>query len=616
MSVRAIGWLAGLPALAALGVAAVHLAEPRLHGALTAPAEAVAAATLGETGEPWLRVERRGRDLVALGDAPTDPEREAALDRLREIPGIRRVVDRLGTVAEQSPFVWSAQRRSPERIDLRGYRPAEMRRAEIEGRLAQALPDGVAVNDAARAARGAPAGFAEAAAFLAGQAARLAPGGTAGLRDRTLTLEGEAATVEDYEAVRATLAALPAGFDLGPVALAPALVKPFTWSATRRPDGSIRLDGYTVSDADRAAALAAARALAGGAPVEDAMRTARGLPPGVEFRALIDRAFAALALVRDGSVALDGAALSVRGAAIDAQAVQEADALTTGSLPEGLAPGRVELTASPIRPYGVTIRRDAEAVTLTGHLPDAQTRTALLATLRPQLFGERIVDRSRIADGAPPGLLAALQAAALPLVQLARGEVTVTDQVLRLSGESLYAESARRLRASAERLAPAGWRAEVAVRAKDEVVTGDATTCRSAFAERIEPRAVRFTPGSTDLQPDFYATLDDLAALARTCPGARIEVAGHEDPPGSAPAPKPPAPKPALAKSAKPPKGKTKGKEAEAPPPEPEMPDVTLPQRRAAAIVDYLLKAGVPADRVVAVAGDAQRRAVAFALRS
>ncbi|ACL56472.1 OmpA family protein [Methylobacterium nodulans] len=612
MSVRAIGWLAGLPCLAALWVGAMHHAEVGLDAALTAPAEALAAATSGEAGEPWLRVERRGRDFVAQGDAPSAAEREAALDRLREIPGARRIVDRLDIVAEQTPFVWTAHRRSEERIDLRGYRPAEVKRADLSGRLAPLLPDTVALHDAARAARGAPSGFAEAAAFLMSQVARLAPGATAGLQDHTLTLEGEAATVEDYEAVRAALASLPAGFDLGAVSLAPAVVQPFAWSATRRPDGSIRLDGYTVSEADRAAILAAARRLSNGAPVEDAMRTARGLPAGIESRALIERAFAALALVRDGAVALDGATLSVRGAAIDAQAVREADALTTGSLPEGLSPGRVDLTASPVQPYRVGIRRDAEAVTLTGHLPDAETRAALLAALRPQFFGERIVDRTRLSDGAPAGLLAVLRAASVPLGQLARVEVTVTDQVLRLTGESLYAESARRLTASGERLVPAGWRAEVSVRAKDEAPAFDAATCRTAFAERIEPRTVRFAPGSADLQADFYPTLDDLATLARTCPGARIEVAGHDDPPGTVPPAKPPAPKPSAPKPAKSAKGKAKAE----PVPEPEMPDVTLPQRRAAAIVDYLLKAGVPADRVAAVSGDAQRRAVAFALRS
>ena len=48
------------------------------------------------------------------------------------------------------------------------------------------------------------------------------------------------------------------------------------------------------------------------------------------------------------------------------------------------------------------------------------------------------------------------------------------------------------------------------------------------------------------------------------------------------------------------------------------MPDPGLPQRRAAAIVDYLLKAGIPAGRIAVAPADAptDRPAVAFALRS
>ncbi len=66
------------------------------------------------------------------------------------------------------------------------------------------------------------------------------------------------------------------------------------------------------------------------------MRTARGLPAGIDARALTDRAFAALALVREGSVSLDGSALSIQGAAIDGQAVREADSLA-GALPAGIS---------------------------------------------------------------------------------------------------------------------------------------------------------------------------------------------------------------------------------------------------------------------------------------
>ncbi|WP_246775587.1 hypothetical protein [Methylobacterium aquaticum] len=350
----------------------------------------------------------RGRDLLASGEAPMPAALDEARAALAALPGHRRILDRLGLVAEVSPFTWAAILRAPDRIDLIGHRPAETGRTALDRALNAGLPAGLTLRDTARAARGAPETFSEAARFLVAQVLHLKPGATAAMRDRVLSIRGEAASVEAYAGLKSDLAQAPAGFTIGEVAVEPALVSPFTWSASRGP-GGLRLDGYTVSEADRAAILAAARHVADGAPVTDAMRTARGLAAGIDPRALTERAFAALALVREGRVSLDGAALSIEGGAVDIQAVREAEALAD-RLPAGVSRGRVALTASPVSPYLVTVRRGPDAFTLTGHLPDAEARQALRAALRPYLYGERIVDRTRLAEGAPPALLDGLTA--------------------------------------------------------------------------------------------------------------------------------------------------------------------------------------------------------------
>ncbi|WP_298957801.1 flagellar motor protein MotB [uncultured Methylobacterium sp.] len=618
---RSIGWVAGLPLLAGLWLGGTLWAESGLDADLGEDAAGVAEASRPEGAEPWLRVERRGRDLVAFGEAPDAAERRAVLDRLSALPGPRRIVDRLGTVESVSPFVWTATLRGAGRLDLAGFRPAETGRAALLAELSPAIPDTLAVRDLARAARGAPPEFAKGATFLLRQMARLKPGATGSLSDRTLSLSGEAASVADYAALREALSAPPDGVSVGTVEVEPAQADRFVWSATRRPDGSLRLDGYAVSEPVRAGILAAARAAADGAPVEDGMRIARGLPPGLDGRALTERAFAALALLREGTVSLDGGALSVRGAAVDAQALREADALTTGSLPEGMSRGSVALTASAVSPYVVTIRRDADSLSLAGHLPDAESRTAVVAALRQQSFGERITDRTRTAEGAPAGLVAALRGAIPVLSQLARGELVARDASLSLTGESLYPEAARRLAGLGPQLAPAGWTATVTVAAPEAPARLGAEACRAALAGRIAARPVRFAPGSADLRPEFYPVLDDLAALALTCPGERFTVAGHDDPPGTAPVPEPkPAPAKDSAKDQA--KDQAKGKGRPAKPeaaPAAAMPDPGLPQRRAATIVDYLLKAGIGADRIAPVpAADppAEARAVVFSLRS
>lgn len=621
MAFRSIGWLAGLPLLAGAWVAATSFAEPRLEAALEAPAATVAAGTGRDGAEPWLRVEARGRDLLASGEAPMQAALDEARAALAALPGHRRILDRLGLVAEVSPFTWAAILRTPDRIDLIGHRPAETGRTALDRALSAGLPAGLSLRDTARAARGAPETFYEAARFLVAQVLHLKPGATAAMRDRVLSIRGEAASVEAYAGLKSDLAQAPAGFMIGEVAVEPALVSPFTWSASRGP-GGIRLDGHTVSEADRAAILAAARHVADGAPVTDAMRTARGLAAGIDPRALTERAFAALALVREGRVSLDGAALSIEGGAVDIQAVREAEALAD-RLPAGVSRGRVALTASPVSPYLVTVRRGPDAFTLTGHLPDAEARQALRAALRPYLYGERIVDRTRLAEGAPPALLDGLTAGIGVLGQLAEGEVSVRDQSLRIAGEGLYPESARRIASEAARIAPPGWRIDVAVDARGAAPVRNPDSCARTFAALATEPTLRFDPGSADLKAAFYPVLDGVADLARACPQARIEVAGHDDPPGTVPPPAKEAPGPAPAKgkpAAKP--GRQAGKPAETaaekPAETPAMPDPGLPQRRAAAIVDYLLKAGIPAARIAAAPAEAatDRRTVAFALRS
>ncbi|MCZ2982514.1 hypothetical protein NYY70_20270, partial [Acinetobacter baumannii] len=67
---RSAGWLAGLPALALIWASATLYAAPQIAETLEAAGARVAAGTATATGEPWLRLEARGRDLAAEGEAP------------------------------------------------------------------------------------------------------------------------------------------------------------------------------------------------------------------------------------------------------------------------------------------------------------------------------------------------------------------------------------------------------------------------------------------------------------------------------------------------------------------------------------------------------------------
>lgn len=656
------GWAVGLPGLALIvGVATPFLAS-RAERRLEDNAGAVVRAT-AETGlEPWLRLTVRGRDLIATGEAPDEAGRVAALDRLKRLPGLRRVVGRIGIVEDASPFVWTATRTSPERIELTGNRPVEIGPSALAAKLAPELPSETRIVDQAKAARGAPPDFSTASAFALEQLKPLAPGASATIADTTVSLSGEASTVADYEAVRQALAHPPTGFTMGKVDIRPAATPDFRFAVTRERGGNLVLSGNVVSETAREEIRAVADDAADGATVDDRMQTARGLADGIDPTTLGRFAFRVSSLMQDGSVTFADSRVSVSGTALDGQAIGEIDALLRDGRPSGTRAGPVDLAAMPLSPYRFMVRRESDAVTLTGHLPDGATRDRILATLRPRFFRERIVDKIRIAEGAPANLTGAIEAGISALSLLATGEIRISDRTLALSGNSLYRESAGRFEMDLSRRMPAGWQGQAEVKPSASETMED-KACRGSFDRAIEGRRLLFAPGSVTLKAEFYPTLDAVASAAKACTGLRIEVTGHVDPAGAAGAPKPAldagventssvdsgkardadkASKPAVAKTDKPPvkpadpkpasakdgKDKANGDKAakekdakteaskEAKPAEPE-PDMA--RQRALVIVEYLLQAGIPADRIVAApAGraNATGQGVGLALRS
>lgn len=618
-ALRRAGWLAGLLPLAGIWAALAIWAAPGIAVRVAAEGEGIAATTATGNGEPWLRIAARGRDLVAQGEAPDEAARAIVLARLAALDGPRRIVSELGLVETAAPFRWAATWTGGAGVTVEGNRPVELGRKALEVEVTGAIGAGTSLKDAARAARGAPPDFPAAATFLAARLPSLAPGGRVVLTDTVLTISGEAVDLPAYDALRAALARPPEGYSLGRVEILPPRIAKYRFAIGRTGTGAT-LSGYVPTEAVRQAAVALGSGLTEGGAVEDRLQAARGLPEGIDPRALLDFMGKLAGLIQTGEVVYSGGAVSVTGDAIDPQAIPEARALLSDGRPAGIAAGTVTLTAKPLSPYRVSLRRTPEAVTVSGHLPDEETRRRVLAALRQRLFREPVIDRTRLADGAPTGLAAALEAGGGMLSTLAVGEATVKDRSLGLTGESLYAEAAAR---APERLAaalPPGWTGEVAVEPRDPETRRDAEACRQGVAAATATADLRFTVGSTALTPAFYPALDALAALGKTCPDLRVAVSGPADPPGAKPAPSADEPKkpakstenksaekkapekkvPEKKASAKAAKAEEK-KPAEAADPKPAEEEASgLARQRAQALVEYLLQAGMRPGQVAA----------------
>jgi len=121
----------------------------------------------------------------------------------------------------------------------------------------------------------------------------------------------------------------------------------------------------------------------------------------------------------------------------------------------------------------------------------------------------------------------------------------------------------------------------------------DATVCQQLFLDLLAKGKIRFESGRATIDPDSVGLLDRLTETALRCPAANIDIVSHTDADGD------------------------------------EGFNQALSEKRAQAVADYLVRAGLPAERFKAVGygsqqpvasndtdeGKAQNRRIEFVVR-
>ena len=363
--------------------------------------------------------------------------------------------------------------------------------------------------------------------------------------------------------------------------------KPFVWSA-ERDVARVTLGGSAPLPATRTKLLETARATLG-VEIADQMTLARGAPPRFESAAqlLLDQ----IGKLKDGKVTISDASVSLSGMARELGG-REAIVSALKNLPEGFKVAANDVKAPP---YVFQAYKDPVAVTLTlsGYVPDDKIHAAIIASASRKFFNEKVVDNLKTSIGAPGGFSAAVMPAMGALSRLSTGTLVVSDREVKLSGDALYDAAAAQIRAGLGKDFPPGFQFKSDVSTKPAVAPVDATVCQQLFSELLGKAKIRFESGRATIDPDSAGLLDHLVETASRCPTVNIEVAGHTD---------------------------TDGDDAA---------NQDLSERRARAVVDDLVKAGLPADRFTAVGygsaqpiaandtedGKAQNRRIEFVVR-
>jgi len=364
--------------------------------------------------------------------------------------------------------------------------------------------------------------------------------------------------------------------------------KPFVWSA-ERDVVRVTLGGSAPLPAVRAKLADAARAGLGGVEVADQMSLARGAPPRLETAALllIDQ----IGKLKDGKITISDNAVTLSGMARELGG-REAIAASLKDLPEGFSVKANDVKAPP---YVFQAYKDPVAVTLTlsGNVPDNNIHAAIAQAASRKFFGEKVVDNLKASVGAPSGFAAAVVPALGALSRVSTGTLVVTDREVKLSGDALYDAAAAQIRAGLGKDFPQGFQFKPDISVKPASAPVDASVCQQLFSELLGKAKVRFESGRASIDPDSTGLLDHLVEIALRCPNSNIEVAGHTDADGEDAA------------------------------------NQALSEKRAQAVVDYLVKAGLPASRFTAVGygstqpvagndtddGKAQNRRIEFLVR-
>jgi OmpA-OmpF porin, OOP family len=293
---------------------------------------------------PWAGFRLDGRDLVLEGTAPDEPARAGAAETVAGTAGIRAVVDQTSLPPLASPYILNVLK-NDDGVTLTGHVPNIDVRKSLVAQAETSMP-GIAVADGMELARGAPDGFATLAALGISQLAGMSAGSVE-LSDLNYSVSGTAIDSGIYEEEIARLSApLPESGVLAGAEIAPPVVEgEYVWSAEKRADGTLLLDGSVPSLEVRKSILDEVSAGNGNSGVEGKLSIASGAPKGFQDAAVF--ALRQLATLAEGRAQLKGTAYSLAGRALTGNSGDDLAAAATEQLPEGYIAERIEIALPP-----------------------------------------------------------------------------------------------------------------------------------------------------------------------------------------------------------------------------------------------------------------------------
>lgn len=368
--------------------------------------------------------------LTVSGQAKTPADYTSALAALGALPAGATLA--AGTVEPAVVPSWTfGIAKTRDIATLSGFVPSTAARDAIVAAIGSKIP-GVTVADQTQLAAGLPATFGATADFGVSQLARLETGAF-GLSSSGVTLEGQAVDPATRDTIASSLAAaLPAGIVLQSQKITSKAPSPYVFDLKQAGD-AIELTGYVPSEARRAALLAAVKAAAPAARVDDKTRLADGQPAG--FDAAVDLGVDQLKRLGNTTVSVSDATLGVAGTAKSPTDYQAALAALAAA-PAGATVTLKNITPATVTDWTFGVARGADQVTLTGYVPSDAARAEINQLAAAEFPGLKIDDKLQVAGGLPTGFGEAVRFGLGQLGRLDTGRLGLSKGGLSLEGEA------------------------------------------------------------------------------------------------------------------------------------------------------------------------------------
>ena len=356
--------------------------------------------------------------------------------------------------------------------------------------------------------------------------------------------------------------------------------KPFTWGIERS-GAKISMIGYLPYGLFKSVPDKVASAVEG-ISLSSSLELARGAPADIEKAVVL--AIDIVAMLPDAKIMLIDNQLTISGRLEDGNPAHLAlfDALQKKLISSDLGGILLDLQLKqPKAPKivgqdvgeaatlnGFSIARNEDGVALAGSMPSEEVKARVL-DLAYRKFGKGTVkDTLEVREGVKIAGLGyddyshVAEASLQAVSRLGQGVAQLTTNGLSLSGGTFYQGALTELEQLLQAALPEGvsLTSELSVVKPGAAVNAD--KCQTLMRDALKQNTILFDSGKATISADSYGLLDGLIYTAHRCPDSRIQIAGHTDSDGD------------------------------------NATNQLLSERRAGAVVDYLIAAGLDQDRL------------------